>query len=168
VLLNYQGKSRDVMTLAHELGHVVKRHVAQGMAMQFGLEMLSGIALGNNPSALAQIGAAVAQNGYLLKYSRADEAEADRVGMETILESHYWNPRGLISMMETFRKNEGDPGFLAFLQSHPSPADRIENLTRQWQSAGSPGGEDGVAPFAAIQARLPRRERPRSISDLSR
>ena len=140
--------------LSHEMGHVIKRHVAQGMVTQLGLQTIASIVLGQNPSAIAKIGASLAANGYLLKYSRDNEREADQVGMATMIRSHDWDPHAMIAFFQELEKSSGGGGF-AFLQNHPPPADRVQYLTRELAAAGNPGGHLYAARYQAIRALVP-------------
>lgn len=60
--------------LAHEIGHVRKRHVMQSLLRQFGLSIVLGGANGQAGQALNTLAA--------LTYSRSAEAEADRYSIE--------------------------------------------------------------------------------------
>ena len=64
-----------------------------------------------------------------MKFSRDDEREADRVGVE-ILRRAGWNPRGLLTFLETLRQRSGrDPSSVeVFLSTHPSLTERIADL----------------------------------------
>ena len=70
--------------LAHEVAHISQRHAADQISQQLvanGFIGLLGALLGNDRSAqTAQIGARVLAGGYMLKFSRDDEREADTVG----------------------------------------------------------------------------------------
>src|SRR3990172_1837676 len=71
-----------------------------------------------------------------LEYRRVGEEEADREGMR-MLRAARVDPEGMITFMEGLRRKEGDPaGFLRYLSTHPTTADRIERLR---SLAGAPG-----------------------------
>ena len=46
LLVNYHGKARDVMTLAHELGHFKHRHILKMMTTSFAMSLLGLAVLG--------------------------------------------------------------------------------------------------------------------------
>lgn len=109
--------------LSHEVAHVTQRHIAESLATQYGISMLGSLALGQNPSQLAQLVAGVAAQGYLLKYSRDDEREADEVGMRYLVQTGY-SPYGYVTFFEELAGQSQPP---AFLSSHPHPEERVTN-----------------------------------------
>jgi predicted Zn-dependent protease len=153
--------------VAHEIAHIAERHAADQIskdAIANGLLGLFGAVLGNAGGAqTAQTGAAILAGGYMMKFSRDDEREADRVGVE-IMRRAGWDARGMIEFMQMLRAREGhDPGSVeAFLSTHPSPADRVERLRAQLRSVG-PGGRRDSAEFRRIRAALARMAPARSM-----
>src|SRR5690606_32382452 len=94
LLLTADNESEVMGVLAHELGHVVRRHSARQLVAQYGLQTIAAVALGENPNMLKQIGAAVVANGALLAHSRSDEHEADEYAVRYTAAAGY-DPRGI-------------------------------------------------------------------------
>lgn len=141
--------------LAHETGHVVQRHVAQGLVAQLGLAAVTEMVLGKNPSNIEKVAANIASQGYLMRYTQGNEREADKVGMDAMIRSE-WDPQQMIAFFDELSKESGQvPGFLAFFSSHPPPADRAKYLGEQLASSGHHGGSKDTAGLAAIQSKLP-------------
>jgi predicted Zn-dependent protease len=145
--------------LAHEIAHIARRHAADQLTKSLvanGLLGLLGAMLGNDRSArTAQIAAQALAGGYMLKFSRDDERDADRVGAR-IMRQAGWDPREMIAFMEILRREHGrDPGSVeVFLSSHPGPAERIELLRTEVGNKAS--GRRDSNQFHAIQTRLKR------------
>jgi predicted Zn-dependent protease len=143
--------------LAHEIAHVAQRHAAKQLTKGLiaeGLLTLLGAVLGNDTGArTAQIAARYVAGGYMLKFSRDDERDADRVGMQ-IMQRAGWDPHGLVEFLQIIREKQGrDPSQVeVFLSSHPSPASRIEQLRREVRRTG----RRDSAGFHAMQQRLSR------------
>jgi hypothetical protein len=119
--------------IAHEMSHIYMQHTAKSMPRQK-LEgilgavggVLGGI-LGGPAGALARVG--VAGTGvFLLKYSRADEAQADAVGAIIMYKAGY-NPIELANFFETLSKQGGSPP--QFLSDHPNPGNRTEAIQKE-------------------------------------
>jgi beta-barrel assembly-enhancing protease len=154
--------------LAHEVAHIAQRHAADQLTKSLlanGLLGLLGAVLGNDRSArTAQIAAQVLAGGYMMKFSRDDEREADRVGAR-IMRQAGWDPREIIRFMEMLRREQGrDPGSVeTFLSSHPGPAERVELLRAQLR--GVSGGRRDSDQFQQVRGRLrqlpPARAMPR-------
>jgi predicted Zn-dependent protease len=143
--------------LAHEVAHIAQRHAADQLTKNLvanGLLGLLGAVLGNDRSArTAQIAAQALAGGYMLKFSRDDEREADRVGAR-ILRQAGWDAREMIAFFEILRREQGrDPGSVAvFLSSHPAPGERIELLRTELR--GVSGGRRDSPQFQQVHARL--------------
>jgi len=155
--------------LAHEIAHIAQRHAADQITKQLvanGFLGLLGAVLGNDPGAArtAQAGARLLAGGYMLKFSRDDEREADAIGLQ-IMQRAGWDPRGMPEFMETLRREQGrDPGSVEiFLSSHPAPAERAGALRRSLGSRRT-GRRDSAA-FRNAKARALRLTPPaRSMS----
>jgi predicted Zn-dependent protease len=158
VLQAARTESQVAGVLAHEIAHVARRHAAQQISKGLianGLLGLLGAVLGNAGGArTAQTGAQVIAGGYLMKFSRDDEREADRVGVE-ILRRAGWDPRGLLEFMEMLRQQAGrDPGSVeVFLSTHPSPGERVQQLRAQLSRVKAAGRRDSAA-FQRVRAAL--------------
>jgi beta-barrel assembly-enhancing protease len=143
--------------LAHEIAHISRRHAAGQISKQLvanGFIGLLGAMLGSNRGAeAAQKGARVLAGGYLLKFSRDDEREADTVGA-AIMRRAGWDAREMIAFMDTLRREQGrNPASLeVFLSSHPAPAERAARLQQSLKG----GGTRDSAAFRRIKSRLNR------------
>ena len=161
-----QNEAQLVSVLAHEIAHIAQRHAADQLTKQLlanGLLGLLGAVLGNDRGAqTAQIAAQVLANGYMLKFSRDDEREADRVGA-SIMRKAGWDAREMIAFMEILRRQQGrDPGSVeVFLSSHPGPGERAQLLRGQLGKVS--GGRRNTAQFAQIRSRLNRMPPARSM-----
>ncbi len=110
--------------LGHEIAHVTRRHIAQRLVAIYGLEVVSQMALGQEPGLLGQLVRAVVGQGFMLSYSRDQERDADRWGVRYQAAAG-WNPQGFITF---FQKLDGRPSPPTFLSTHPAPADRIRDI----------------------------------------
>jgi beta-barrel assembly-enhancing protease len=144
--------------LAHEIAHIAQRHAADQMTKQLvanGLLGLLGAFLGNDGGGAktAQMAAQVLAGGYMMKFSRDDEREADRVGAQ-IMSRAGWDARAMIEFFDTLRKQQGrDPHSVeVFLSTHPAPAERA-NLLRA-QLRGASGGRRDSQAFQHTKARV--------------
>jgi predicted Zn-dependent protease len=166
ILHEVANESQLAGVLAHEVAHIAQRHAADQITKQLvanGLLGLLGAVLGNDGGArAAQMGAQVLANGYLLKFSRDDEREADRVGID-IMRRAGWDPRGMADFMDTLARRSGrDPGSVeAFLSSHPAPAERAA-LLRRTIGRRAAGRRDSPS-FQAVKSRVLRMPAPRSM-----
>jgi predicted Zn-dependent protease len=120
--------------MGHEVGHVTHKHAAQGMGRStiFNL-ILAGAAVGVSQatdSEWAQLGLALGATGgqlYLLTFSRDQETQADRRGVDYSYKVGY-DPRELGSVFELFKKLKGGQSQPVWLSTHPLDDDRIEDV----------------------------------------
>lgn len=150
-------ESQVAGVLAHEIAHVAQRHAADQLTKvivaRWGIGLL-GAFLGNTGGAgAAQSAAGLLAGGAFLKFSRDDERDADRVGVE-IMSRAGWDPRGMVEMLEILRRQaRQDPGAVqVFFSTHPSPQERITELAAR--AARHRGGRRDSASFQSIRARL--------------
>jgi beta-barrel assembly-enhancing protease len=136
-----ENENEFVGVLAHEIAHVTERHsVDQVRKMQkanIGLG-LSRIVLQNvKGGSLLFSGAQLATQGAFLRFSRAAEREADRVGA-TMMYKAGWNPNGMVSFFDKLAK-KGDARSTDIFSTHPNPAQRRENISdmvANWDTKG--------------------------------
>jgi predicted Zn-dependent protease len=160
-------ESQVAGVLAHEIAHIAQRHAAdqleKTLLARWSLGML-GAMLGNVGGAgTAQAAGAMVANGVFLKFSRDDEREADRVGLQ-IMTKAGWDGRGMIELFETLRQEaKRDPSAVeVFFSTHPSPQDRIADLTAA--TSRRRGGVRDSKEFRAVKARVLKLPAPRSMS----
>ena len=122
-----------VSVMAHEVGHVVSRHIASRMAKQgkvTALSMLFGLAsLAAGSPALTQgilTGAMAAGATAGLSFSRQDEEQADRLAFDW-MRAMGRDPAAMEAMLKTMRRisryrSEQLPPYLL---THPNPEDRL-------------------------------------------
>lgn len=117
--------------MAHEIGHVAEHHHGESLTRQYGYSMLIGLILGDSSPQGAQIAAQIAGTVTELRFSRAQENESDRVGMDILWRAGY-QPDAMVVFMERMLQTEGGQGrgrpMLEFLSSHPATTERIAYL----------------------------------------
>jgi predicted Zn-dependent protease len=139
---------------------VANRHSAdqlsKGLAANLGLGVLAALLGEGTGAKVAQIGASVAANATMAKFSRDDEREADEKGLVYLKRAGY-DPRAAAAFMRILRTTSGrDPGAVeVFFASHPAPAERVTRLEAEAARVGG-GGRTTSAAFTAMHARLER------------
>ena len=144
-LMNNEAELASV--LGHEVGHVAARHSQKrsNRATRAGLgaalaTVLGGVLLGGDGAKLGQqLGGAIAQR-YVLSYSRAQEYEADDLGVTYLAKSGY-DPVASSTMLASLaaqtsldsrRAGKSDNALPEWASTHPDPASRV---TRARQKA---------------------------------
>jgi predicted Zn-dependent protease len=114
--------------LGHEALHVTARHSAAMMSQQIGMSILLAAALSQASSQGAATAAQLGTQLVGLKYSRDNEREADKFGMDYMVKAGY-DPMGMVETMDIL-KNESKVRPVEFFSTHPSPENRRGNLLR--------------------------------------
>lgn len=117
--------------LGHEIAHADRRHATNRMTKAYGIQILLGIILGNDPSQLESIMANLFSGLALLENSREDESEADTQSF-IYLKSSKWYPGGIKYFFEKVTAGEqSNPSFFEkLLLTHPPSAERDSNITQ--------------------------------------
>lgn len=140
--------------MAHEISHVLARHSTEQLSRQYGLSVIAGAVLGQNPGQLAQIAAQIVAGGALARFSREAEEEADRIGIQAMAAAGY-NPNGMASMFEELLEHrQGQPSRVEqFFSTHPLTEDRIRASRNRAAQIGNRGITDEPQ-FQDIQRRV--------------
>jgi predicted Zn-dependent protease len=134
-LLAYVTSEAELASVVgHEIGHVTARHTAAEMSKQ----QLIGLGLAVGSMASSQVakyaGTANQALGILyLKFSRDDESQADQLGLRYMRRADY-DPRQMpevFRMLDRLSATEGGARLPTWLETHPSPANRVDAINRQ-------------------------------------
>ena len=154
--------------LAHEISHVVSRHISEKIERAKSLNMLSlagmiaGILLGaagaGEAGQAVLMGSAAGTQTMMLAYSRADEDEADQLGLTTLYRAGY-RGEGMVTMFEKIRSKQwfGADDIPTYMMTHPAVESRIGGINRRVQEFnqkyGQPKPVDPI-PFVRMHTRL--------------
>jgi len=122
------------VVMGHEIAHALAHHGAERMAQQQMAQigvMAAGGALGDMPpeQRMAVMRAINAGTQFgIMKYGRAHESEADRMGLLLMAEAGY-DPRESVKFWERMREFTGAQSQPEFLSTHPSHDTRVADLT---------------------------------------
>lgn len=118
--------------MAHEIAHGVERHGTEQLTKSYGLSIVAGLLLGQNPAVYQQILAQVVGGGVLARFSREAEREADDLGVRYMYDAG-WDPHGMVTMFEELLRHEQrQPGSVEkFFSTHPLTRDRINDVTKE-------------------------------------
>ncbi|MEO6958619.1 MAG: M48 family metalloprotease [Burkholderiaceae bacterium] len=165
LVVSAQNESELASVLAHEIGHVVQRHIARGMTQQSqngGVMMASMVAAllaalagsGDLAMGVAAFGQAAAVDRQL-GFSRQAEQEADRAGFEMLRKAGF-DPRGMVQMfrllMNASQLNEGSGGG-AYTSTHPLSIQRMSDIENRVREVPAVHHRDSDA-FWYIRAKL--------------
>ena len=167
-------KARNVSevagVVAHEIGHVVLRHVAQNYARaqnanrlkEAGAVATTLLVPAGPVASLANLGGGLAALAYVNSFGREAEREADSFAVEVLPRAGY-DPEGLVTFFRTIQREYGN-SHLSFLEDHPAPSDRIDAATQQIQGESLPPDlrEDDGGELEIIQRRLQLLEQERA------
>lgn len=124
--------------LGHEIGHVTAEHadkrISSNLGLQIGVSIAAVVAGQTTGGWVAQaipevVGAA--GQGFVMKFSRDEESEADSLGLRYMSKAGY-DPRAQIDVMKILRDaSQGSGGSPEWLSTHPLPSTRIERVIEE-------------------------------------
>jgi predicted Zn-dependent protease len=123
--------------LAHEIQHVLHRHVTRALVRQASTGLLLAAVTGDASGVLVY-GMEAARTLGTLRYGRQAEEEADIEGLQ-MLETAGIDPAGMVTFFESLAKRE--PEFvknLGYLSTHPSTTDRLARLRATMKTPATP------------------------------
>ncbi len=133
--------------VAHEVAHISQRHYESGaderkkaLLMQLGgmLAAIAASAVDGDAAAAVMMGSQTASMNSSMAFSRSNEREADRVGMQIMTQAGYdprAMPRFFATMNQQSQLNQVENQFLpSFVRSHPLSNERLsESQSRAQQ-----------------------------------
>jgi predicted Zn-dependent protease len=154
-----RNESQLAGVIAHEIAHIANRHAAsqitKGTVANVGLGLLGALLGSGTGAQIAQIGANVAAQATMMKFSRDHERQADAKAVQYMRRAGY-DPRGMVEFLQLLRAQQGrDPGSVqTFFASHPAPGERVQLLQRDANRLA--GGRRDSQAFQNVRARLSR------------
>ncbi|WP_412068179.1 M48 family metallopeptidase [Rubrivirga sp. IMCC43871] len=135
--------------IAHEVAHGAARHGTQRLSAAQEANVLAGaIGVGGGVEGIA---AQIAAQGAFASFSRRDEREADRLGVQIMANVGY-DPGGLGDLLERLAAQERGGG-VAFFRTHPLSSDRMQEVRRLAQAYNGRGLARDDREFAAVRRR---------------
>ncbi len=126
--------------IGHEVAHAVARHgaerISEGLLLQTGGGLLGASLSTADPRTQVLVMTAYglgAKVGRELPHSRAQESEADRIGLIYMARAGY-DPEAAVGFWQRFSdftRNQGGSGTPTFLRTHPLDTVRIQQI-QQW------------------------------------
>ena len=137
LILITEAESELASVMGHEIAHVTQRHLYRSYEASSRLSIptvaatLAAILLGTQSAALGQAAIMAVQGGsiqFQINFTRENEAEADRVGMQ-ILAASQFDPRSMPTFFERLQQSTRYSGdnVPEFLRTHPVTVSRISD-----------------------------------------
>lgn len=147
LLAHLDNEAQLAVVLGHEIAHVAARHGSQS-ALEGGLVMAGLMGAGMLGEQVAGAGqeigdlGGIAANLLLIRYSRDDERESDRLGVEYAALAGYRAEEGAELFMALQRMQARGGRLPGFLSTHPDPGRREEAvawMAAEWAARGHDG-----------------------------
>jgi predicted Zn-dependent protease len=139
IMAHFNNEAQFAGVLGHEIGHITARHSAsqQSKAQLAQVGLLAG-AIASSTVASNLQGISQGMQLLFLKYGRDDERQSDKLGVEYSTKIGY-DAEEMAYFFSTLERNQQQSGQVIpeFLSSHPSPANRYQNvleMAREWKA----------------------------------
>ena len=117
------------VVMGHEIAHALREQsreqVSQAIAARAAIDLSAALlGLGQNSAGLADT---VYKSLVATRFSRTDESEADRIGLELTARAGY-DPRAGLTLWRKMMRANSDGGPPEFLSDHPADANRVRQI----------------------------------------
>ncbi len=139
--------------LAHEIQHALKRHGLRNVVGRASIAIIVGLAVGD-VQGVGGLAAGLASELAALSFSREQEEEADRLGLDLVYQARF-RPEGMPDFFVKMKDEEAKRGITlpSFLSTHPDTDARIDALkgeiVRRGEGTPEPLAGDWPASIAA-------------------
>jgi predicted Zn-dependent protease len=140
ILAQFSSEAELMGVLGHEMGHITARHIVSRQSrQQLGqLVLIGGMIASEEFRRYGQF-AMAGMEILFLKFSRDDERESDRLGVEYSMKMGYDGRKmgDFFQVLEKMNMASDHAGIPNFLSSHPNPGDRYTDVHRhveRWQA----------------------------------
>jgi predicted Zn-dependent protease len=161
-ILAARNVSELAAVLAHEIGHVARRHLAENVARrrtastarQIGV-LAGAVAAGPAGASAASLLGGIASMAALNSFGREAEREADAFAVEVLPRAGY-DPEGVATFFQTLMHQSGEAAAGEFLSDHPATASRVEETLAAIAAQDLPAGlrSDDGGRLEIIQQRI--------------
>lgn len=147
--------------VAHEIAHVSQRHIARSIArsqksaVKTLAAVLAGLLIGSQNSQAGQAaitGGIAASEQQRINYTRSNEYEADRIGIDLLARAGF-DPEGMVRLFETLM-GAGSSRVPEFLRTHPLSGDRLSEAASRATTLERPDQRRDSLEFQLIKARM--------------
>ncbi len=164
LIIEADNESEFAGVMAHEIAHVTQRHLARRMtdsntspATMFATILAGILVASQNPDAGAAViyGGSAALLQSQINFTRANEHEADRIGIGVLRDSGI-NPQGMASFFNTLLQQSERDNLLSqmeYLRTHPLNTTRVAEASNRLQKTDSKLPSDSLD-FQLTRARL--------------
>lgn len=129
IMAHFNNEAEFAGVLGHEIGHITARHANDMQRKQLFTQLLliGGMIASEQFRQYADL-ASNAASVLLLKYSRDNESQSDKLGVEYSTAIGY-NSHYMAGFFRTLQKLSGEGGSIpTFLSTHPDPGDRYNKV----------------------------------------
>ena len=141
ILAQFNNEAELMGVLGHEMGHINARHTAsQQSKQQLGQLLLVGGMIASKDFRQFADYAMQGMQLLFLKFSRDNEREADRLGVEYSSKIHYdaHKMADFFNVLNKMQMASSHAGVPTFMSTHPDPGDRynaVNQKATQWQDS---------------------------------
>lgn len=137
LIINSESESELASVMAHEIAHVTQRHLyrafeaASQLSLPTAAATIAAMLLSTQSAALGQAALLAVQAGNVqsqINFTRSNEEEADRIGMQILSQSEF-DPRSMPIFFERLQQSSRYYGrnIPEFLRTHPVTSSRISD-----------------------------------------
>jgi predicted Zn-dependent protease len=137
-LLDMLDDNELAFVLAHEISHIVSRHVIKKLQAAMGYNLLILASIGTTRDAQFTQGLSFALAQIMVAYSREDEFNADELAVKYLKMLDYDPKAGIEVTEKLYKENKKELHPISYFRTHPYTAQRIRHIKEELHLPLSP------------------------------
>ena len=121
--------------IAHEMGHIERKHLAKGMTTAITVSIIGGVASALTGSPLVSSASQDVSNIAVKAHSRSQERSADLFAID-LMNKLYCSSPGKIEGYQLMLSKEKNVAYASFLRTHPMAKTRLDYMIELIKDAG--------------------------------
>lgn len=139
--------------MAHLVAHIDRRHITRNLESKYPFDALLSVVWKDNPGLTDEIAGYLTSDATSSAFTFQQEKEADEYAVKYLTGTDY-DSRGILEFYKRIDQISQAGNNPEILNTHPDPGNRLDNILKVWEDAGSPEGDLYIIEYNTFKQRL--------------